>query len=371
MEPADLLDQLARLDGFWDRIERWITPGRALRYLKAVADTAAPSGTSSITRGPVIAQLLAGDGLNLDVSLDYAGTGTVLARSGSGALPVWLVAHLDQFSYLLEPAGSNGSYPLIPFCYHLATEGERPAAAWQFQPGQGMVRVAGGRLVNPGPRFIPESGSPELRSGTRVVLEHPLEWNPSTDRLTGHLDNAVGAVAALLATGALAPLGIPVMAILPDEEEGPEGLGNQTFSRGSRRTVPLLPEPRLAIVLDTHEVLPGAPHPGDGAAFAEKASRTRGAVTPPQLVALQHLLTETLNQRSIPLVENRGYIARSDCVSVLQRTGRVALLGMPVADRHFDAKPPSGSLKDLVALARSIAAYAAVAQSDIWTRWGL
>lgn len=379
---------LAALDahaGLFDLLHEEITAERAYAVLAALEAAPTPSQTARWARIPAVERWLRDEGLLGRPALtwvpDFAGSGNAVLLLGQEprAKRVWLLAHLDQISYLVDP-GDDGRYPLLPFCYHMQTGGARPALALAPDLGDGGLRVAARgtiRVDGPGPVFDVGEGGP-LAPGARVVYDSRLEWDRDSGRLTGTLDDTVCCAAILLAAGVLCRYPVEAMIGLTDEEEGPPGDANQSFGRGGRRLVRLFEPPALAIVSDVHESRamihgPGPPdlNPGDGAVFAERSSNGRGSATPPHLYALQRHLAAALDQRGVRLRENwGGYVSRSEDINAAIVTPHVALVGVLCSNRHFADDAPSANLNDVVELAKTLVASTLLAHDPAWPRLG-
>jgi len=358
---------LDRCDAIRAQVESYCEPDRLMRYLRALADTPAPSGVSSLMRTPVLRSLLEEDGgldddtLRLDP--DYAGTGTATLSCGKGAQSgLWYIAHLDSISYLVQPA-EQGRHPLVPYCYHLTKVGERRARALRYDLETGtFVTCAEGRLISDegGPSFVAD-GHVVLRTGDRVVPVAPFTAH-NDGRLTGHFDNAGGVAAMAVAAPVLAKLSGSAFFAMPDEEEGPAATGSQSISRGALRLMAAAPAPRLTVVIDMQQTAAegntgpnGAGVPGSGAVLSEFSSLARGAVTPPHLYAAVRAFTSGLATRGATVKETSNfYTSRSDDVAVMQRSPGIVLLGFPGADRHFDTDLPSAHIDDFVSLSRAL-----------------
>lgn len=355
-------------------IELLATPERILDTLRRVGDVAAPSQTTSHTRGPVVSGLLADRGVLSAATYDrdFRGTGTDLVRSGDGGAR--LVAHLDEISYVLAGPADDGHWPLYAYCYHLA-DGPRGARVVRWC-GEGYRIVSEGELLTAGGDLVYRPGDgarPE--PGDRVVLHTPTRRDPDSTRVTGAIDNAAGVAAVLVACEILARCGVPFTAVLTDEEEGPSGCASTTINRGAMRVFPHLPAAPVTVVVDTQGLAADELRAADGhrqgwaACLNEYSSQTRGAVTPPHLYApLRHLACE-LTSAGIPVRDNRGgYTPRSDDAAAQMFTRDVCLLGYPGVNRHFDHGMPAANLEDLRALAGALAYTAAVAAvGGLWT----
>lgn len=371
--PLRLADLLSRLQADVERlrptVDAYITGERMARYLKAIADTPAPSTAASAMRAPVLRELLEADhalGARLALDVNYANTSSTVILTGadSGAKPLWYFAHLDTISYLAGPPGGERQ-PLIPFCYHLTEEGRRDALCYRFDLQSGRYVASEGFLESEQgkPYFRPADPSFRLGSGDRVV---PVASSaPGADgHWTGHFDNAGGVAALAVAAPVLAEAGFDAMLAFPDEEEGPHGFGNQVIGRGGSRIIDRLPPPDLAMVADMQQAGDDT-HPGDaqdstvrlgkGAVLSEFSSLGRGAVTPPHLLGLARHLMNLIDKYGVKVQEpQNSYTSRSDDVSVMLKTPNILLLGFPGLNRHFDTGLPKANLEDIVNLSKAL-----------------
>jgi putative aminopeptidase FrvX len=378
---AAIVEMLDAYPGLGDRLAEEVTLERAHRYLSALEATPAPSQTVRWTRAPVITRLLREEGLLATPGLTWdeniAGTGNAALSLGRDPARkrVWILAHLDQISYLVDP-GDGSRYPLVPLCYHMQEEGRRPgvALAHDLTRGTLVVRARGAiEVARAAITFQVEEGGP-LEPGTRVVYDSQLDWDTATNRVRGYLDDSLACVAAMLAVRVLRHYAVDVLVGLTDEEEGPPGDANQSFGRGGRRLLTVFDRPELAIVSDVHESAamtdgrePNNLRPGDGAVFVERSSNGRGGVTPPHLYALQRHLAAAVRQRGIRLHENwGGYVPRSEDINAVAVTPNVALLGVLCSNRHYARDLPAANLADIVDLAGAIVAYTLLVHSALW-----
>jgi hypothetical protein len=374
----DFFASLRARSNLFERLDRAITIERAAEWFVRIADTYAPSQTARYTRGRVMREILKEsgtlDGMTFHENLWQ--TGSVAVELGDQPVkPFWLLAHLDITSYALD-VYTEGRYRLFPLCYHMS-RGRHAAVALAFEPGHGTRVVATGEIVTGEDSAVFfETSVKNLPKGTRIVYHYPtqIDWNRHT--VYGNIDNAFGATALLLAAEAIAPYRPDVFFAFPDEEEGQTGGGNQAFCKGSARLFHRCPHdrfPTAVLVCDVHESKDmvdglGARFavPGQGATYAELSSRGRGGVTPPPLVNFHHELARFLADHGVKLQENRdGYVSRSDSVSAMLFLQNIALIGYLGAHRHFDATPEA-NLADLVYLAKTVGAYALVAQDPDW-----
>lgn len=368
---ADLEAIAARLAALRPAVDVHITPERVARYLTAIADTPAPSTTASAMRAPVLRELLEKDGAfanqRLRLDANFRNTSSTVMLTGNPVIykPLWYFAHLDTISYLVKQFDGE-RYPLVPFCYHLTSNGRRDARCYRFDLWQQRYFVAaeGWLESNNGIAFF-RSADPgvNLQPGDRVV---PVtKCAPAPDgHWTGHFDNAGGVAALAVAAPILAEAGIDALLAFPDEEEGPIGTGSQIMGRGGSRIIDQLAPPDLAIVADMQQAVDpddlsgksdNTTQIGKGAVLSEFSSLARGAVTPPPLFALARHLGSLLPGLGVTMQEsNNAYTSRSDDVSVLLKTPNILLLGFPGLNRHFDAAEPKANLSDIVDLSKAL-----------------
>ncbi len=312
-----------------------------------------------------------------DSNYEGSGNAALLLGREPKRKRVWLLAPLDQISYLVDP-GDGDRYPLMPLCYHMQHDGCRPAVALihDLRAGALVVQARGAIEVDgESVTFVVENGGP-LGAGTRVVYDSHLVWDRETNGLRGYLDDSLACTAMLLAAGVLHHEPVEVLFGFTDEEEGPAGNANQSFGRGGRRLIDSFPPPDLVIASDVHEAEatnhgpgPRHLHPGDGAVFAERSSNGRGGVTPPHLYALQAHLAAALRPRGTRLHENwGGYVARGEDINAVAVTPNVALLGILCSNRHYAMDQPAANLADVLDLARAFVAYTLLVHSDLWPR---
>ncbi|MBC7633610.1 hypothetical protein [Aeromicrobium sp.] len=346
-----------------------ITFDSTLELLATVANTPAPSGASSITRGARVRAWFVDQDMSkqgTELHLDYQRTGCDLLTSGTGGLR--MLAHLDEVSYLVDDSWIvPGLWPISPYCYHLA-EGPAPARVVRFHPDGTWTAADRGEVIEEGGKhFFRCAANVDLGPGDRICLASELACDRSTGLVTGSLDNAAGVTAALLAASVLAEVGVPFTLILTDEEEGPSGASSQTISRGAARYFhrSQLQDAPLTVAIDIHGVpardeedVRGHAVPW-GASLAEFSSHGRGSVAPPQLyAAARDFLCKGNSIVDGVRPNSGGYVPRSDDVVAMTHTNRVLVLGYPGANRHFDRGLPSANLHDLMQLARALVALA-------------
>lgn len=365
---AEWLDECEEL---WRLCDERITVVAAHELLSLVANTPAPSGASSLTRGLQVRTWCEKDGLlgeGAQFQLDAYRTGCDLLRWGQGGIR--LLAHLDEVSYLVEGAsGVTGRWWVAPYCYHLA-EVAAPARAVRFTADGAWTVVAWGHVtVHDGRHVFESTDAVELAPGDRVSLASDVKGDV-TGRVTGSLDNAAGVTAALLAATVLSRLGVPFSLALTDEEEGPSGAASQTIARGAARLFRHLGDAPLTVAIDIHGVPDREAASVDGhrsswgASLAEFSSHGRGSVAPPQLYAGVAELLCDLGDRGVVVRQNvGGYVPRSDDVVAMTHGNRVVVLGYPGVNRHFDRGLPAAHLGDLVHLARALVVLAVAVQA--------
>jgi hypothetical protein len=335
------------------------SPG-LIEILRPLANTAAPSQTISMTRGRLIEDYLTeADVLDRGVRYhrDWQGTGCDLLEYGSHGLR--MVAHADEVSYVLGGNCRDGAWPLIPYCYHLA-DGPRSARVIRYQGNDRYEIVSHGLISGDPDALMYRSQEPiDLDPGDRAAFWAELDYDEPTGRITGSLDNAVGVTAVIKAAEVLSRAGTPFSVLLTDEEEGPTGDASQTLSRGAARAFAHLPEAPLTAVIDAHG-LPGPVRDALeghrrvwGASMTEYSSLTRGSVTPPHFYRWLWSFARTARAHGVVVRQNHGgYVPRSDDIVAMLHSPRVALIGYPADNRHFDHGLPEANVRDIQHLSR-------------------
>ncbi len=381
--PLHLIDALKDLDpNLFTCLQEEISEESIYATLKPLADTYAPSQSVPYTRARLLRKLLEADGLlerpNVRLDTNYQNTGNTVLLLGKeeSSKRVWLLAHLDIISYLIEPA-EDGRYPLSPLCYHMMHPGSLPGVALGYDVDRNTYEVVSrGQILTDELRrvfFIPEEPA-RLRPGQRVCFASEMKWERSTGELRGSIDDIAGVAALLAAARFLAKYDLELLLGLTDEEEGIAGESNQTICRGGARLLRFFEQPELVIATDIHESAPmlegkgpSGFAPGDGASFAEKASHNRGEITPPHLYELLRRLAEELRPQGIRLTENLdGYLSRTEGVNAMLRTPNVVLMGFLGENRHFQVEETTANIKDLVDLARSVVCFVLLTQTPAW-----
>lgn len=387
-KPQELISQaLAPYPNLFERLDNVVTKVRAFNCFKSIADVSGPTLTVSHTRGPIVRQIIESaqqEGLctgRLTIETNFKSTGNVALSIGlQPAKPAWAMAHLDNISFLTG-AYADGRYSLTPFCDPRQTPGRRPAHALVYDYAQGSVSVAADGFLwyeddssGPNGHFF-ETEVADLPLATRVVYQSKAEWDQESGMVTGNIDNAFGCAGLVLAALVLSQWDVQSLFLLTDEEEGVVVPGPAAFSRGANRLLYRMPPsefPSLITISDHHEEVAelmvgrlDLSRFGEGALFGAFASGTKGGVTPPRLLAHQRAIAEYLNDRSIQLHENSGYISRSDCVTAMMATPNVSLIGYPGAYSHF-IDTPRAHIDDLVNLAKTLVVVHLLAQDEEW-----
>lgn len=358
--------EITKPDSKIEDLLQWATPSLAAEVLKSFADTPSPSQTASWTMGPIVESYLKQWNLtSYSWEPNFKGTGNgVLSIGESNNFPVWILAHWDVISFLIQDQLENG-YRLIPFHHHMMMDGNQPGLALRYNLQKQEYEVISNGVITGGehPVYHPND-SVELRPGDRIAYHTPVEALSETV-FTGQMDNAPGCTGALVAGAILSKMeGVSVRICFVDEEEGPVSKGNTAFARGSRRLLHHLPPPHTAIVVDHHTVAKGNtnPHMGDGALIREYASQARGGVTPPwlytRILELARIYSETVSLNQNQFAD----VSRSDCVSMMEATPNVILCGPPTVGRHYVDGVYKCSSYDVAHLARSLALIASQLQ---------
>ena len=368
---------LERYPNVFETLDRFVTKEAYFGIFKQLSDNYSPSLTVTRVQGPLTEEIIKrgiGNQQRINVNRSLRRSGSIAVAVGHDRAALWLSAHADICSYLTGRWDGTG-YPLTPFCMHRASPGRRAAVALAAPEGEGpLARLAEGdmvTLVSGDVRF--ECDHPDLPLFTRVVHHLPASWDRASDRMVGFIDNEAGSAAMLLAAQVLSHFEANALFLLNDEEEGPVDRGNQGFSRAATRLLHRTPVdelPSYVVVTDGHgqdEAIARGEEPlfGKGATFTGVASRARGAVTPPQLVAFAREFADELGQYGIGLVEHADYVGRSDDISAMQFTQNVSIIGCPAAYAHFE-KTPFSHVNDFVQLTKVLVLLALIAQNPEW-----
>ena len=335
-----------------------ITGEKILGILKPLSEALAPSGTVSLTRGPLIAEIWDGPGLDMN----YRRTGNVSINAAGKKL---LVAHADQISLLIPHDTSHGETTLVPFCAHRANPGPEYSGYVLRYVEKRLEVVAQGRIgtTDEGVPYFTGGGSlPPLRIGDRVVYNYPVK--AVDGELSGSLDNAAGMASCLAAALIMREIAgelsidfesLDISLVFSDEEEGPPA-SNATFGRGTRRYIRRTDQ-ILDVMLnvDGHDVR-GPEKFGAGALFASFVSSCKGPVIPPQLYVPFRDFMEGLEENGVKsaTTESVGSVSRSDCVGMMEVSPNILILGYGTMDPHFNKAVPTANLSDLVHLSKAI-----------------
>lgn len=354
-------------------ITNWITPELVLTTLIPIANTPAPSGVSSLTRGPIIKNWFETKNLKtkkVTLVSNVLDSGTEVLSFGSGGMS--LFAHLDEVSYLFCGRVRAGLARITPYCYHLAKD-PVPARILRFNSHGGWHEICDAEVfIKEDQYFVSYPEDIDFGFADRVVLASPLNYNSQTGLVTGSLDNAAGVTAALVACELMVHLGIPFDCYLTDEEEGPAGSSSQTISRGAARILRHVQQAPLSAIIDIHglnevDLATSLNHQIPwGASLAEFSSGGRGSVSLPEIVITLSETFSKLEDRGIRVQQNiGGYVPRSDDVVSMLYSNRLVILGYPGINRHFDRGLPTANLHDLVNLARALVVLGAMVSPTV------
>lgn len=379
----NFVDHLKELDpNLFEKLNAEITEEKLFEYLKPLADTYSPSQSVPFTRARLLKELLEMDGVlanpNVYFDSNYKQTGDSILLTGTyeNAKKIWLLAHLDNISYLVQPQ-VDGIYPLAPLCYHMMTPGKLPGVVISYDIESRIYKITSEGFIvtdEAGAVFYEPTDGKEVRAGQRVCFKSDFSWNKATGEIRGSIDDIAGAVALILAAKFLANYDLELMLGLTDEEEGVAGESNQTICRGGARLLRYFDQPELVIATDIHESAPmvegNGPtgvQPGDGATFAEKASHNRGEITPPHLYEILRKLASDIDAEGIRLKENvDGYLSRTEGVNAMLRTPNVVLIGFLGENRHFQKEETTANMHDLIDLAKSVVCLSLLTKTQIW-----
>ena len=115
---------------------------------------------------------------------NFQNTGNAVLMLGRNerAKDIWLLAHLDQISYMVEQA-QDGRYPLTANCYHLMDPGRRPAAALGFNLQTSSYAITHGEILTKKteeiPFFVPAHPYDSPAPGCACVLHQRAQVEPN------------------------------------------------------------------------------------------------------------------------------------------------------------------------------------------------
>ncbi|MAU10936.1 MAG: hypothetical protein CL607_14025 [Anaerolineaceae bacterium] len=298
----------------------------------AVGDTIAELATQLVPDGRIVR--------------NFKNTGNMALQLGppTDQPDLVITAHMDRPTFCVRSIDEQGRGSLFPICAIRLPEGQyrTGARSFRFEAGMLVVGATGHYVAVPNASddyafyFEPTEGHLTLMD--TIVMETPPRLDETTKEIvsTG-FDNTLGVTVALFTAQALAPL-IGARAcwfVFTDHEEGPPN--GYYFSQGSDRLTRAIPAPRIgAINVDAHNAGEGLPiQLGKGASFAMVSGDGKGAVVPPNYVAMANDLKDYLNTTSLAQVQfNPGYLSRSDEMPMHRWSRLLAMIGPPLAHAH-------------------------------------
>lgn len=278
-----------------------------------------------------------------------------------------IVAHMDRPTFKVRAHEEGALYAI---CANRFPDGhyEAPAKTLRFENGQLTVSARGLLLSDrdgSGERLRFEATSGILSWRDLVVMDAEPALDGDTIRGTG-LDNCLGVITALGAAAALRGVEAALIQhnrrllfVFSDQEEGiPEGF----FGHGAARLAHALPPPAIGcIVVDAQST--GAETNltlGKGAGHGSVASWGRGAIVPPNALALAADLAAEVNATHPNTVQmNTGYLSRSDDVALSRWAQVLGMIGPPMRDAHTGHE--SAALADIPRAIRWLAHFTAAA----------
>jgi len=145
--------------------------------------------------------VLANPNIHFDSNFKQTGDSILLTGTHETAKKIWLLAHLDNISYLVQPQ-LNGVYPLVPLCYHMMAPGKLPGAVVSYDIESRKYKIVSEGFIvtdNTGAVFYDPTDGKEVRAGQRVCFKSDFSWNKVTGEIRGSIDDIAGAIALIFA----------------------------------------------------------------------------------------------------------------------------------------------------------------------------
>lgn len=331
--------------------------------LRRLLEAPAPANSCALPGavGDVIRALAAELGLPT-APRDVSGNLVIEIGDPKAPLDLLVTAHMDRPCFRVLDLAESTLYPLCAIRVP-GSSYECEARALRYVDARVRV-VARGRLhfaANGGGyriRFLTDEG--ELAAGDTVMMHCAPTLQDGFIRGTG-LDNAVGALLALLAAHSLHQYareklnGRRLLFALTDQEEGPpDGL----FGQGAARLAHALEPPRLGFInIDGHNLDEAAGHVmGVGASHAFVSGYGRGSVVPMRAQAQAEALAAAVNRWRAGAVRlNYSYVSRSDDMLLATWARCLGLTGVIVSNAHTTEE--TAALGDIAAAAHWVPAF--------------
>jgi hypothetical protein len=297
-------------------------------------------------------------------------TGNAALRLGlpSDSADVIVVAHMDRPSFRPRDLASGELYPMCSIripgeAYTCGGKALRFSEGRMTVSGRGTITFEKRDGVD-SIRFTAESGA--LAHGDTVVMDVEPVLKDGVITATG-LDNCLGVMTALGAAAALGAvdshlqrLGKRVLVVFSDQEEG---IPDAFFGYGAARLTGIMPAPTYGMICvdgQTAGADGASPRLGEGAGFGTVSAWSRGAVVPPNYLALGVDLVAAINAAHPGTAQvNTGYLSRSDDMILSRWTQVLAMIGPPMVNPHTVQE--SAHLRDLQHAIRWLTVYLAAA----------
>lgn len=334
-------------------------PGGMIEPLRACAEILdLPPVSSSLSMGNATLTIVDGETLQDVMDMD--------------APDLIITAHMDRPTFKIRNAERGELYPICAVRFPVQNgEYRAPAKAMRWKSGKLQVGARGTLVYTQAAdggesfRFEGENPGAKLLPFDLITLDVQPTFADNMVRGTG-LDNVLGMITALGVAhtfGAMRGMmgdEMPPYSVAFGFTDEEEGIPSAFFGRGASRLLNVIPIPVLGVVsVDAQTENDDSPRVGKGGSFGHVSAWGRGAVVPPNVVALADDLTEILEKDYSPatMQMNTGYLSRSDDMGLTRIVPVLGMFGPPM--RHPHTAEEEASLFDIQAAIAGLSYYVA------------
>lgn len=296
-----------------------------------------------------------------------------------------LTAHMDRPTFKVRNAERGDIYPICAVRFPKREDGiyRAPAKAMRFKSGK-LTVGAQGMLIYRREwdedilRFEVTEGRQKLEPFDLITLDVQPTYTDDQVRGTG-LDNSLGVLTLMGVAGIFAQMAdldtrsqadsYSLVFAFTDEEEGDP---TAFFGRGAARLPMLYPPPDVGMIsVDAQSENADSPRIGRGGSYGHISAWGRGAIAPPNAVALANDLAEALEKQQPNTMQmNTGYLSRSDDMALTRWARVMGMFGPPMRNAHTAEE--EASLSDVQAAITGLSYFvAALITPDITKRYHL
>lgn len=308
------------------------------RLLKAHA----PSGAAWLP-GSIVDDIQATSaqlGLEQNFIRQIGATGNAGMAFGAdkAAADVIVLAHMDRPTYRVRSVNDGLLYPMCATRFPVP-EYRVGAKALRFVDGKMQVSARGTLSTDDGGKSVYfQVSEGQLAWHDTVTMEVEPTLEKGVIQGTG-LDNCLGVTIALGLAVILKQLeqelitaGCRCLLVFTDQEEG---VPDAYFGHGAARLTFAVPPPTIGCIVVDAQNVNDSLVPGGGTGHGTVSAWSRGAVVPPNLIALALDLSTHVNQRNPGTVQmNSGYLSRSDDMPLGRWSQILGMSGPPLLEPH-------------------------------------